>query len=293
MTRVVSCLSVLFGVLVASGAQPRADATRFARHVAQARVFIPDATATKLAASGFEQGIAVLLWSRAVLEYGGAMEQGERPPADLGEWFHRMVDAVHTVDPRWRTPLFWGGTLARALEDIPASNALFEAGAEAFPQDAFFPANRAMNAYIHEEDPAAAALWMERAVALPNAAFWYAADVAGMREMAGQRDAAIRFLEQGLVTASDPHVRADMERSLRKLRHNALVDTWAAACRARAAEGRPLGRPEELATLGFVLPPNPRGDAWVVGRDGVVRSEASEAARLRRNRMREWAWIRK
>ena len=292
MIRIVASAVLLLGVAIAASAQPDADGTRFARHIAQSRVFIPDGTATKLAASGFEQGVAALLWSRAVLEYGGAMEQGDRPPADLGTWFHRMVDAVHRLDPRWRTPLFWGGTLARAMEDIPASNALFEDGARAFPEDAFFPANRAMNAYIHEDDPATSAVWMARAAALPNAVFWYATDAAHMKELSGQRDAAIRFLEDGIAAATDPHVRADLERSLRKLRHNALVDTWAEACRARAQAGRPLQRPEELSTLGFVLPPNPRGDAWVVGRDGIVRSEASEAARRRRLRQREWAWVR-
>ncbi|MEN9786824.1 MAG: hypothetical protein RLZZ299_2088 [Pseudomonadota bacterium] len=292
MIQLVARALVLLGVAIAAWAQPRADATRFARHIAQSRVFIPDATATKLAASGFEQGIAALLWSRAVLEYGGAMEQGDAPPADLGTWFHRMVDAAHRLDPRWRTPLFWGGTLARTLGDIPASNTLFEAGARAFPEDAFFPANRAMNAYIHEDDPATSAVWMARAAALPNAAFWYATDVAHMHELAGQRDTAIRFLEEGIAAAEEPHVRADLERSLRKVRHNALVDTWAEACRTRAGEGRPLRRPEELAELGFVLPPNPRGDAWVVGRDGVVRSEASEVARQRRMRLQEWAWVR-
>ncbi len=291
MNRVVlACVSIL-GAALAAWAQPRADATRHARNLAQARVFLPDPTATKLAASGFENALASLIWLRAGLVYGAEVEVGGRAPADLTPWFEGMVRTANALDPKWRTPYFYGGLLLRAAGDLPGSDRILEAGAAAFPQDWFFPANRAMNAYLHEDDPAAAAVWMARAAELPGAPFWYRASAAGMKEKSGERDGAIRFLEEELAHTADPYVRQDMERSLRRLRHNALVTAWEGACRAAAREGQRLQRPDDLAALGFALPENPRGDAWVVGRDGVVRSATSELERARRAAMAERALV--
>ena len=78
-----------------------------------------------------------------------------------------------------------------------------------------------------------------------------------------------------------------------KLRHNELVSGWEAACLAWMDAHGPLATPMALSTLGFALPENPRGDAWVVGADGVVRGQAAEAERLRKRRMEEWKLLRK
>ncbi len=291
MNRIVLTAVSILGVALAAWAQPRADTTRHARNLAQARVFLPDPSTTKLAASGFENALASLIWLRAGLVYGAEVEVGGRAPPDLPPWFEGMVHTANALDPRWRTPYFYGGLLLRAAGDLPASDRILEAGAAAFPQDWFFPANRAMNAYLHEDDPGAAATWMARAAELPGAPFWYRASAAGMKEKSGERAGAIRFLEEELAATTDPYVRQDMERSLHRLRHNALVAGWEDACRAAARAGHRLRQPQELAALGFTLPENPRGDDWVVGRDGVVRSATSELERARRAALAERALV--
>jgi hypothetical protein len=289
LSRVALLLGVLASVWLVGRGLPGADATRRPRTVKQARVFVPDARTARAAAFGFEEPLADLLWSRAAVEFGRA--EGRAAHVALQGWFAATVETTLALDPRWRTPYFYGGVLARLTEDYATSSRVFERGAEAFPEDWFFPANRGINATLYENDPATAAVWMERAAALPGAPFWYRANAAAARAKGGQRDLAIAMLERDLAVEEDPGVRGDMEQMLGKLRHEALVEAWAPACRARRAEGRPLRAPDELAALGFALPENPRGDAWVVGSDGVVRSERSERERVRRNRMDDRRWL--
>jgi hypothetical protein len=274
--------------LVARGL-PAADATRRPRNVKQALVFVPDARTARAASFGFEEPFADLLWSRAAVEFGRA--EGRAAHVALRDWFSATVETTIALDPRWRTPYFYGGVLARLTEDYATSSRVFERGAEAFPDDWFFPANRGINATLYENAPSTAAAWMERAAALPGAPFWYRANAAASRAQGGQRAIAIAMLERDLAAETDPVVRGDMDQMLGKLRHEAIVEAWAPACRARRADGSPLRSPEDLTALGFALPENPRGDAWVVGSDGVVRSERSERERVRRNRMDDRRWL--
>ncbi len=273
----------LLGAAVVVTALPRADATRAPRVLEDALVFMPSPSTLRTASSGFHEVVADLFWLRVGIEYG--KDDDSNRLRALRPWFARMLETIHLLDPAWRTPYFYGSLLARANGDLATSNAILERGAAQFPQDFFFPANRAMNAAIFEEDYATAATWMAKAAVLPEAPFWYKADAAATWARAGQRDAAIHMLEQDLARESNPVVRGNLGAILAKQRHNVLVESWEGACIARREAGRRLRAPEELADLGYVLPENPRGDAWIVGGDGVVRSAASERERLRRARM--------
>jgi hypothetical protein len=291
MTRLllVLCAVVGLGVGLVATSLPRVDATRAPRALENAHVFVPDADALRAASSGFEEPVADLLWVRAALEFGRDFDR--RRLAALRGWFNGNVDTVIALDPRWRTPYYYGGTLARANDDIPASNRYFELGHAQMPTDWFFPASRGMNAGVYEQDAAVAARWMTLASRLPRAPFWFKADAAASRVRAGAFDNGIRMLEESLAQESDPWVRRDIAHMLGKMRHNALVASWEGACKAWKADHGRLPAPEALARLGFTLPENPREDAWVVGSDGVVRSERSEGERVRRLRIEERAWI--
>jgi hypothetical protein len=98
-----------------------------------------------------------------------------------------------------------------------------------------------------------------------------------MKVEAGGRKAAQIYLQSVLDSTTDPGIRADTEWQLARLAHDELVESWTEACkRYRAEHDAPLTSVNDLEKLGFVLPENPRKDRWVVGRDGVVRSEAAE-----------------
>lgn len=284
--------AVLVGIL-----QPRVDRTRHERAVDAALVFVPDGKTLRIASSGLHEPTADLMWVHAGLLFGerwdepgagGAAARVREP--DWLPWLERTLEAIHTLDPRWRTPYYYGALMLRVLGDIDGSDATLRRATEALPNEWFFPFNLGMNYFLYRDDPAEAARWIERAAALPGAPKWYAAAAASMKEEAGQRDTAIRYLEDVLATATDPLLVSDTTNKLVRLRHNALVAQWEGLCRQlRADRGRPLESPEELERLaGRPLPPNPRGDAWVVGGDGVVRGVAAERERRRRTAQGEW-----
>lgn len=277
------------GALGVGFTQPRADATRQARAIDQALLFIPSPDQIRAVSSGFEEPISDLLWVRVVLTFGERW--GRDTSAQWTEWLHRMILAVNTLDPTWRTPYYYGGTLLRVSGDIDGSDAVFSAAMQALPDDPFFPFSKGMNAYLYREDSRTAGRMLAMAAEMPGAPTWYAAAAAAMHQQSGERAAGIAYLKDILETTADPGIRADTERQLGRLVHNEMVDSWDDACRAWRAEHGPLPRPEDLARLGFRLPENPRGDAWVVGADGVVRSEGAEQERYRNARRAEMGII--
>jgi hypothetical protein len=263
------------------------DTTRHARAIDDALLFVPEPAELRLAATGFEEPLASLFWVRTVLVFG------ERYDTARGgawtEWLHRMVSAVNTLDPTWRTAYFYGGTLLRVVGDIEGSDAVFTEATRNLPDDPFFPFSLGMNAYLYRDDPATAGVFIGQAALLPGAPSWYAAAAAAMTARSGARDAGIDYLERVRATTDNPAIREDAERQLGRLRHAALVDGWTDACRRyRDEHGAPLPSPQALSELGIVLPENPRGDAWIVGSDGVVRSEGAEEERRKRARRDEW-----
>jgi tetratricopeptide (TPR) repeat protein len=276
----------LAGAAAVTVAQPRADATRRVRTSDQVVAFAPDGAQARVVATGFEEPLADLFWVRAVLLFGD--RYSTEAPEHWREWFRRTIEAVTTLDPTWRTPYFYGGTLLRVLGDIEGSDLIYTRAAENRPDDFFFPFSLAMNAYLYRDDTAAATVWMDRAAHLPGAPPWYAAAAAGMHTKSGNRKAAVAYLEDVLRTTDNPAIAEEVRGQIGRMMHDELVAGWADACRAHFdTTGAPLASPEALASLGIPLPANPRGDAWVVGADGVVRSAASEEKRIDKARAAE------
>ncbi len=271
-------LIALVGSVGVAAGLPRVDATRAPRAIDEALLFLPEPEHLRMASLGFEEPVADLLWIRVALTFGERAGIDSRPA--WTEWLRRMIRTVNALDPRWRTAYYYGGTLLRVVGDIEGSDLVFDGGRTNLPDDAFFPFSLGMNAYLYRDDAVAAGVFLEEAAGRPGAPSWYAAAAAAMRARAGARAAGIRFLEEVRATSLDPAVVADAERQLGRLRHAELVDGWQAACRRfRAERGRPLASPAELEALGYTLPANPRGDAWTVGADGIVRSEGAERER--------------
>ncbi len=282
-------LVALAGTFTVSEALPRVDHTRGRRDLEQALLFVPDAQQIRAASSGFAEPLADLFWVRTVLVFGERFGV-DRDPKWL-VWMGRMIEAVNTLDPRWRTAYFYGGAILRVSGDVDGSDKVFAAGHAALPKDPFFPFSLGMNAYLYRQDNVAAAEHIAVAASLPDAPSWYAAAAAGMQQKAGNRAAAMRYLEETIADAKDPAVRADSEWQLARLQHDEVVDQWTDACRAWRDEHGPLTAPEELSRVGFALPENPRGDAWIIGLDGVVRSAGAERDRLRRLRQQEAKFV--
>ena len=195
-------------------------------------------------------------------------------------WLGSMIESTTTLDPQWRTPYHYGGALLRVVGDIDGSTAIFEKCSAELPDDPWCPFSARMNWFLDKDDPERAAEWVHRAAERPEAQRWWKAAAASMRSRVGGRDAAVRYLDAEIERAASEGELHYLQMKRGRLIHEALVESWEGACRSyREATGENLGSPEDPAQLGFELPPNHRGDAWVVGADGVVRSEEAEAER--------------
>ena len=242
-----------------------------------------------MASSGFEEVVADLMWVRTVLLFG---ERYDSDDSDVWkEWLTGMVDTVTELDPQWRTPYWYGGGMLVVVGQIDASSAVYEKCSRERPEEYWCPFARGMNDLLYKSDPLAAGIWLREAAGRPGAPKWYGSAAAALSSKGGQRHAGLVYLEEQLGSTTDPGVRANLEYQRNKLRHDELVATWEVAAKAWRDEHGPLERPEDLTKLGFVLPENPRGDPWIIGRDGVPRSEQSERDRARRAVMDEWPLI--
>lgn len=257
---------VFLGGFGAHQAQLSVDPARMADDSANRRIFVPSPTATKVASMGFDMVVADMLWVRAVLLFVDFLDSDQENGA---VWTRTVLKTVATLDPGWRTPFFYGGSMLRLLEDIEGSDEIFGDGMESFPEDAYFPFSIAMNAYLVHQDMAKAVKFLKRAADLPNAPKWYRTAAAEFISREGQRKAALMYLKQQLDEANSEKERVLLGNKYKSLLYDQVAevlerrqDKW------ERHHGRNLSRVEALAPL----PPDPLGGEWFIAPDGRVRS---------------------
>jgi hypothetical protein len=290
MMRKLVMVSAMVAAGLAHTVQRSADEIRHSADVDTELLFLPSPTTFRLATMGLHEPVSDLLWVRAVLLFGE--RHGSDPDPRWGAWLAGMIEAIAALDPGWKTPYHYGGTMLRSIEAIDASNNIFELATEAFPDDAFFPFARGMNQYLYREDAPGAVEWLDLAADRPNAPPWYRVAAAGLLAKQDMRPVAIRFLEEQRLTTTDPTILEMIDGRLIRLRHDAWVDTFDDAMALyRERTGTDIGRAEDLERLGQLLPPDPFGEHWVLGADGKVRSSYREREEAQRARDAERALI--
>lgn len=281
--RDLATIAASLGLTVAFGAaahhlQLATDDVRFQRSGVDERTFLPDARAVKIGVMGYDQLAADLLWVRAVLTFADIYDSGAEADA---RWLRTMLETVATLDPSWRTVYFYGGSMARVIGDIDTSDALYQRGVEALPDDPYFPFSLGMNAYMYRKPPdlPRAAEWLRRAAEVPGAPSWYLAAAAGFLDEHGQREAAIRYIDEQIEATSDPETRDSLARKRRSLLHDELASQLGERVEIfRDRIGQDPRSVEDLAPL----PEDPLGGRWVyVPKLGVLSSVRYEEIRRR------------
>jgi hypothetical protein len=280
----------LLAAAAAHGLQRLADQERFQTDASTALLFLPSPTAFKVATMGYQEPTADLLWMRAVLLFG---ERYGRDPDPLwGEWLGGMIEAIAALDPTWRTPYFYGGTMLRGVGAVDASDRVFLAGIEHLPEDAYFPFALGMNYYLQRDDVASAIHWIDIAAQKPKAPAWYRVASAGIMADRDMLPTAIRFLEEQRESTADPSIHRMIDDRLRVLHHDLYAQRLEDARTVwREQHGRDITRVEELLGPGGSLPPDPFGVGWILGPDGKIRSAAREAWMARKAQGRERALL--
>jgi hypothetical protein len=270
-SRAVALAVVLAGAVAAHLAQRRADDARFGGVRDDDFGAEPEGGPLRVASLGYHGPLADLMWLRGVLRFVDVYDDPQRRGRP---WLRASLLAADTLDPGWRTLYTYGATLLRSVDDVEGSDILLSRGRAAFPTDAFFPFSLGMNAYLYRDDVASTVQWLQLAASLPGAPSWYAAAAAGFLDQRGQREAALRYLDDQLAATTRPEERAALEGRKARLLHDHYVD---AIARRRAAVEERLGRRiTAVAELGE-LPADPTGGVWVIGEDGVVRGSLEEA----------------
>jgi len=274
MRRAALALAAL-AALAVHAVQRRADALRHESSASQELLFLPSPTTFRVATLGFHEPVADLLWIRAVLVFGERF--GRDPDPAWGDWLGGMILAIAALDPGWRTPYVYGGTMLRGIGAIDASDEVFLTAIEQIPDDAYFPFALGMNYYLQREDLEQAIHWIDIAAGKPNAPVWYRVTSAGMLADRDMIPAAIRYLEELRAETQDPAIHEMIDQRLAVQRHNAGAGALdEAAARFRAATGRAPAGVEDLAQVGASVPPDPYGEGWILAPDGHFRSPARE-----------------
>jgi len=293
VSRAIAIVVLAVGVTVGHVSHRRIDAIRTTSLEHELQV-IPSGATLRIAASGLHVQVADLMWMRTVLEFGARITGDE----GWTEWLARSLVAVTELDPHWRTPFFYGGTMVRVAGSVDRSTDIFQRGALAFPGDPYFPFSVGMNHYF-DGDKEQAADWVERASKLPGAPDWYAGAAIAFRTQERSSEQALHYLDEELASTTDPKLRAALEERRVQTLHdvysegmNQLAEQFEQAFRRRP-------QPEELVSVGMMseLPPDPLGGSWVVDVDGLIYSDrrvevmVKQDLKLERKLLRSWVEV--
>ncbi len=282
---------VLLGTSLGHRAQREADPRRRMAKEEWDLQVMPRAELIRAATMGHPLLVADILWVRGVLRFSDVYE---RPSEGDGRWLMAIFDAVTALDPSWRTAYFYGGSMLRVVGRIEDSDAIFERARQQpeLADDPFFPFSLAMNAWLHHEDPEATSAYLLEAAKLPGAPDWYPMAAAGILDKERGAQAGIAMVEAQIQGEADPRVRGWLEAKLKRLRHDLFSEQVTAHYLEQVgdAEVRP-GDPVEALPSGQALPPDPLGGFWLMGTDGVIRSDVAEGLRERQAVQAERFWL--
>jgi hypothetical protein len=198
----------------------------------QELLLLPRPGVLRLASLGHTELLADLVWVREVLYFGDELSrQGDF------RWMEHYLAAVVTLDPHFRRAYTWGGIAliynGRSATNgmVQASNALLERGLQAFPDD--WELNFMLGAnYLHElktADPKQKRAWklrgaehMRRAALSGKGPPYLPVLVATVLSRDGDTDAAVRHLEEILLTTEDEAVRTQVRNKLKHLQARSL-----------------------------------------------------------------------
>jgi hypothetical protein len=265
------------------GFHRQVDHVRLYEKTSTNRYFLPAPAALHAASLGYHHAVGEVLWVRSILLYSDFVINCDE---EQSKWLLTMLRAVSALDPEWRTVYYWGGTMLSLCGDIDGSDELFKAGAEALPDDAFFPFSISMNASSERGDIESALYWMRIAASKPNSPPWYKAAVAGLMSDDQGRTSSIMYLREMLENPNlEPVVRDLTEYRLSLFLHEegvALIKEMRSAWEDK--NGKKLSDLNQLAGL----PDDPLNAGWMITPDGDIRSfviEKQESLRLKEHEL--------
>ncbi|MDE3034899.1 MAG: hypothetical protein KGO52_04105 [Nitrospirota bacterium] len=237
--------------------------------------FLPKGEYIRVAALGYHQMAADLIWLKAV------QQLGELKQTRAGyRWAYHAVDVVTDVDPAFAFAYQASGTILGVWAELPhESIAILTKGMRHHPDIWQLPLVVGYDYFYELHDTRAAARYFRMAAVLPGAPEYLGKLAARMTVEAGDPDAALEFLQRLSLRTQDERIRAGLlkrmkevvvERDLRFLEEGVR--------RYRVRYGTSPRTLDDLATGGIVnrIPPEPLGGAYRLNpQDGTVSSTST------------------
>jgi hypothetical protein len=196
--------------------------------------YLPEPSALRAMSLGFTELFADLVWVRQIIYFGDEFTAH----GDF-RFTERYLRAALALDPNFRRLYAWAGIVfsASGVEVTNAmvwqSNEFLEMGLRRFPNDWELNFRLGVN-YIHElrtSDERQKLIWrlqgaehIRRAALAGGGAPWLSVLVATILTKGGETEAAIRHLEEILLTTEDEAVREHVTNKLKQLRRAALPE---------------------------------------------------------------------
>lgn len=253
------------GLLLMAGLyflQVQLDQQRAATPKLQRFMYLPPGQYLRVAALGYEQVAADLLWIQAVQAMGERKVSGE-----AGHWIAQALDVITTLDPRFVRVYEAGGIALTTLVVLAEeSNRLLEKGIEHNPEVWQLPFLLGFNYYFEFHDDQKAADSIARASRLPGAPAYLAPLAARLYVSARTPQDAIDFLAQMYAQTTDENVKQVLEQRLKEVvveRDLQLLEE--AISRYRERYKRAPARLEDLVGPGLLreLPREPFGGRYL------------------------------
>jgi len=263
---IVAMLAAFGGALGMQIARDRAYGGR-ARDVERV-LYVRSGDAARRLTLDFDALAADVYWVRAIQHYGG--DRLSRTRERKYELLNPLLDLATSLDPYFTIAYRFGAIfLAERRPGGPGrpdlAIALLEKGIATEPQKWQYFHDIAFVHYWHRRDFKTAAMWFQKAAALPNAPNWLSPLAAGILT-AGNDRASARFLWTQMLNSDQEWLRKNAQRSLMQIDALDAIDQL-----ARIAERfpPPQGQPYSwhwLIRRGVLrgIPADPSGTAFEI-----------------------------
>lgn len=169
-------------------------------------MYIPSGEFLKHFTFGFSHLVADYFWIKTISYFGDHLMSDRQYP-----WLYHILDLVTTLDPQFRSPYYFGGViLSLEANQVEQSTMLLKKAMRYHPEVWKFPFFIGFNYWFHANNAAKAAPYLEIAARLPGAPAYLKNFAARLYTEAGQKDAALLFLQEMLRTTQDPRMRAQL-----------------------------------------------------------------------------------
>lgn len=182
-------------------------------------LYIPSGTFLKQAALGYEQAWADILWLRTIGYYAD-----QATHAGKFTYLYHMLDIITSLDPMWLYPYLFGGvTLSLDLGRPDLGNKLLEKAIPEHPTVWKIPFLIGYNAYFGMGDARTAGRYIEKASRLPDAPAYLARLSSRMYSKGGDRENALKILEEVIHQTEDPQLRKRLIKRYREILSGRIV----------------------------------------------------------------------